>query len=267
MRSTCGEIFSSITLSILTVVFLIGGLSIKSIELSSAQTQDPTHKTVWDGVYTNSQANRGKSGYATNCASCHAADLTGDLAQPLVGEVFWKFSEADTMHGLFSRIRSSMPRSNPSSLHDESYLDIIAYILQVNGFPPGNKELHSDIDTLQNILIERKLGPDGKPPEAPNFSLVQVIGCLIHESKDSWVLTSSTRPTVTRDLKLTTEELNAIQNTPLGNQTYELMDANFYEPEIYEGRKIKAVGLLIKSPDTQKINVTSLQMIAINCEN
>jgi len=267
MRSTCGGFASSMTLSILTVMALIGGLSTKSIEVSSAQTQEPANKTIWDGVYTNSQANRGKSGYATNCASCHAADLTGDLAQPLIGEVFWRFSEADTMYGLFARIRSSMPRSNPSSLRDESYLDIIAYILQVNDFPSGNKELRSDIDTLQNILIERKLGPDGKPPEAPNFSLVQVIGCLLHESEGSWVLTSATRPTVTRDLKLTTEELNAIRKTPLGTQTYELMDANFYEPEIYEGKKIKAVGLLIKSPDIQKVNITSLQMIAMNCEN
>ena len=46
-------------------------------------------RTVWDGVYTEEQATRGRADYLKACASCHAADLRGGSTAPsLVEESF-----------------------------------------------------------------------------------------------------------------------------------------------------------------------------------
>jgi cytochrome c5 len=34
-------------------------------------------RTIWDGIYSNAQAQRGKETYETFCASCHMDDLSG----------------------------------------------------------------------------------------------------------------------------------------------------------------------------------------------
>ena len=38
-------------------------------------------------------------------------------------------------------MRSSMPPNAPASLSRETYLDILAYVLKANGYPPGSTEL------------------------------------------------------------------------------------------------------------------------------
>src|SRR5438034_1798154 len=43
-----------------------------------------TSRSVWDGVYTQEQANRGKTAYAEQCASCHGAELRGGDETPAV---------------------------------------------------------------------------------------------------------------------------------------------------------------------------------------
>ena len=54
------------------------------VALASAQT-----KTVWDGVYSEAQAGRGKKLYIASCAACHQESLTGaDLAPALKGDEF-----------------------------------------------------------------------------------------------------------------------------------------------------------------------------------
>ena len=45
--------------------------------------------TVWDGVYSEGQAERGEVQYTASCAACHATDLRGDNTSPsLVGPSF-----------------------------------------------------------------------------------------------------------------------------------------------------------------------------------
>ena len=53
---------------------------------ATVHAQPPT-TSVWDGVYTVEQANRGKGMYAEQCASCHGSELTGgEMAPPLAGQ-------------------------------------------------------------------------------------------------------------------------------------------------------------------------------------
>jgi S-disulfanyl-L-cysteine oxidoreductase SoxD len=114
-------------------------------------------RTVWDGVFTEDQAARGKSQYAESCASCHAADLRGDGNAPSLIEESFAFQWGDTTVGeLFTRIRTLMPSNRPNSLSPERYRDIVAYILQANRFPAGANELDGDVDILGRIAITTK---------------------------------------------------------------------------------------------------------------
>ena len=114
-------------------------------------------RTVWDGVYTEEQASRGQTQYMQACASCHAKDLRGDSTAPSLIEESFSFQWDTTSVGeLFERIRTLMPSDRPNSLPAQSYRDIVAFILQSNKFPAGEKELDADPDALRQILITMK---------------------------------------------------------------------------------------------------------------
>jgi mono/diheme cytochrome c family protein len=80
--------------------------------LQSTVRAQPT-KSVWDGVYTQAQADRGKQGYAEQCASCHGPELTGgEMAPALAGGEFLAGWDGLTVGDLFERIRISMPQNS-----------------------------------------------------------------------------------------------------------------------------------------------------------
>ena len=112
---------------------------------------------MWDGIYTEEQAARGRADYMKSCASCHAADLRGSNTAPSLVEESFAFLYGDATVGeLYGRIRMLMPSDRPNSLSSQSYRDIVSFILQSNKFPPGEKELEADPDTLRQILITTK---------------------------------------------------------------------------------------------------------------
>jgi len=113
-------------------------------------------RTVWDGVYTDAQAERGRASYQQACVACHRDDLRGDNTAPsLVGESFM-FLWGDMEVGeLSARIQKVMPPERPGSLPAQTYIDIVTFILQKNGFPAGDADLGRDPGALQ-ILITAK---------------------------------------------------------------------------------------------------------------
>ena len=50
---------------------------------------------------------------------------------------------------LYDDIYSLMPEDQPGSLPPQQYADVIAYILQLNGLPPGDVELATARDVLE----------------------------------------------------------------------------------------------------------------------
>ena len=226
---------------------------------SAAHAGQQERVTVWDGVYTTAQAARGKLVYDGNCGACHLPDMSGsDEARPLAGERFMQDWREDTLHTLFVRIRNLMPFDEPATLTEQAYLDSVAYILEFDGFPAGGRELTPD--GLEDIRIEGREGP----AEVPSFALVQVVGCLT-EGSGGWQLTNSTRAVRTRDPSASTEdELAAFGSRPIGTRTFELMNV-YPNPADHAGHRMAVKGFLIRDPNGDRINVSSLGMVADAC--
>jgi len=124
--------------------------------IAVASLATAAQRTVWDGIYTTEQAARGRTGYMQACASCHAEDLRGKSTAPSLVEESFSFQWADTTLGeLFERIRTLMPSDRPNSLSGQAYRDVVAFILQANKYPSGEKELDIDPDALRQILIAK----------------------------------------------------------------------------------------------------------------
>ncbi len=115
--------------------------------------QQPQGKSVWDGVYTESQAKRGQEQYAKACSLCHGQKLEGSDVAPRLEGVF--LDTYPTVADLFERVRTTMPEDRPGQLTLEVYADIVARVLAVNKFPAGEVELGTDTDALKQIRIER----------------------------------------------------------------------------------------------------------------
>jgi mono/diheme cytochrome c family protein len=215
-------------------------------------------RSVWDGVYTPAQAARGKAVYDSTCSSCHRSDLGGAEAGALKGDRFWQNWGEDTLSNLYNLAKSTMPR-NAASLPDENYLDIVAYILQANGYPAGEAELTAG--TVDGIRIT---GKDGPGP-VPNFALVSVVGCLARNAAGVWSVTNSTEPVRTRapDPSQGSDRQRAV-DTALGPHTFELMDV-YRAGDGHQGHRMEVKGLLIRGP-INKVNVTSMQMLGADCQ-
>lgn len=111
---------------------------------ASAQASGEVRSTL-DGVYTEAQAERGRETYVRTCSQCHTLDwYSGDLMRA--------WAEAPVFN-LFDVISTTMPEDNPGSLPRRDYVDMIAYILKLNGMPPGDAELSTGTSRLRQILF------------------------------------------------------------------------------------------------------------------
>jgi quinoprotein glucose dehydrogenase len=119
--------------------------------------QEPEgRRSVWDGVYSEPQASRGLREYTRACERCHGPDLTGnatDEVPGLVADMFIFHWGGRTVQDLYDRVRKTMPADTPGSLDASAYLDIVAYLLEANGFPHGQQDL--DRSRLSVIVIEK----------------------------------------------------------------------------------------------------------------
>lgn len=77
-----------------------------------------------------------------------------DSAPPLTGGKFAANWNGVTLGNMVERIRISMPQNNPGSLSRAEIADVTAYILQQNGFPPGESELPRQTALLSVISYE-----------------------------------------------------------------------------------------------------------------
>lgn len=93
-------------------------------------------------VYTEGQAGTGKAIYARVCETCHGDTLQGLIeAPPLAGPRFNMYWKGGPVKDLFDFVKQYMPQDKPTSLSDQEYADLVAYILFFNKVPTGDKPL------------------------------------------------------------------------------------------------------------------------------
>ena len=110
--------------------------------------------SVWDGVYSNQQADRGEKLYADRCARCHGDGLQGIEAAPaLVGPTFYANWDGESLDAIFERMRTSMPQDRPGSLTRAENTDLLAYMLRVAKYPPGTRTLDAQGGALTRIRV------------------------------------------------------------------------------------------------------------------
>lgn len=98
-----------------------------------------------EGVYTAEQAKSGQVMFEQNCSTCHNADYYKNVFQTWRGQ---------PMLYLFEQIMSAMPADKPGALLDNEYEDVMAYMLQILGFPEGDTRLEYANGMMQDIPIE-----------------------------------------------------------------------------------------------------------------
>jgi len=242
-------------------------LVLASAALAMAGVSAQTPRTTLDGAYSEAQASRGEAVYGNNCARCHGADLDGGGAAPTLHTLdFVDRWREDHLSTLFQFIRTNMPQkpgSGPGSLSEQQYLDIVAFLLSVNGLPVGSKELTiADLDT---VFVSAD-GPKPLPPSA----LVRVVGCLAHPA-DFWTLTRSSTPSRVRSNGDTTspEELEASSHLPLGALEYRLpnLAEDHKEPELLAqvAKKVQVKGVANGQGAAARISVLSFSPLGQDC--
>lgn len=120
-------------------------------------------RTIWDGVYTQAQADRGKAVFTAPCGLCHGSRLNGapddqDMlpAPPLARDKFLRVWDGRTLGTLFSYTVNTMPMANPGFLPEDDYLGIVAHMLATSGAPASDTPLAPDVIELGHILIVPK---------------------------------------------------------------------------------------------------------------
>ena len=115
------------------------------------------------GIFTPNQADRGRSAFDETCSDCHTNSEFG-------GRAFQSNWGHRTVYSFYRTIRSTMPDDNPGGLAAETYLDVVSYILSINGHAAGAAEL-----TAKSPMRKVRMAPPrpsccGTPPAASVLS-------------------------------------------------------------------------------------------------
>jgi mono/diheme cytochrome c family protein len=123
---------------------------------SLTHAQPAGTRSTASGVFTAAQAKNGEQAFQAKCASCHGPDLhSTDPEAPDLTEGAFRFGwQGKTLANRFEQIRSTMPYGNSRSLDDQTYVDIVAYILSFNGIPAGSQKLEPDVPALEKIIVD-----------------------------------------------------------------------------------------------------------------
>ena len=105
----------------------------------SAQQAAPKGRTVWDGAYTDEQAERARPTFDSRCAQCHTLGPEGGVGNGggLSGDKFWKTFTQTSVLDLVNFVKKNMPNGAAAGCFPATYNDLVALILKSNGFPPG----------------------------------------------------------------------------------------------------------------------------------
>jgi mono/diheme cytochrome c family protein len=218
----------------------------------TAQTAKPTGPTVWDGVFTDAQADRAAGTFSQNCERCHT--LASQGTRPLTGDKFWEGYTQKTVGDLLTFVKTNMPNGQGGSLPATTYNDLVALILKSNGFPPGKAELTPE--TVAGVQIIPKDGPG----ELPGNTLVRIVGCLAPKSGADWILTNATVPQRIEKTGAVPEDTTRA----LGDRSMTLKFV-LNRLDSFVGQRMSVTGILIGAGGVNGINVATVNRVAEAC--
>jgi mono/diheme cytochrome c family protein len=113
---------------------------------ASAPQEPPTRAS--QGVYTKAQARRGASLFEDICLACHT------LSRFRGPDFATKWS--DKPLAVLYKAVTTMPQGEPDSLDPQDYADIVAYLLSVNTYPDGQRELSPATEAMAAVWLDTK---------------------------------------------------------------------------------------------------------------
>ena len=130
-----------------------GWASVSAVEPAARPTEPAAHGaagqsggSVLDGVFTEAQASRGEATFRRVCAACHdPGEFSGGRFR-----LTWVGQSAGD---LFDTIATLMPEGDPGSLSPAQYAAVVAYLLQLNGYPAGEAALPTSLSALRAMEI------------------------------------------------------------------------------------------------------------------
>lgn len=222
----------------------------------SVVAQTPT-RSLWDGVFTAEQADRGRVQYAVTCARCHGGSLEGGMGASLVGTSFWNEWREQSVADMVDYVAKNMPMGRQAApLSPTEAADLVAFVLSSNDLPAGPVALSGTSGTGVRIVPK-----DGGTGELPPTTLARVVGCLAPQGADrSWQIIKASRP----------ERVKAIDgpvpaDAAGGNRQYALKFVLQSLPPLV-GRKVSVVGLLLGEGGVDGINVSTITSVAGTCD-
>jgi mono/diheme cytochrome c family protein len=217
----------------------------------SAQAKPPG-KTVWDGVYTDAQAERATATFSSTCSRCHTLGPEG--TRPLTGDKFWEGFTQKSVADLLAFVSKNMPNGQGGSLPAATYNDLVALILKSNGFPAGTTEVSPE--SVANVQIIPKDGPG----ELPANTLVRIVGCLAPKSGSDWTLTSATEPERIEKTVVGAEDATRA----LGTRTTPLKFV-LSRLDTHVGKRMSVTGLLLGKGGVDGLNVSTVNRVGETC--
>lgn len=153
---------------VLLAVLAASAVTLLLTTATSIGAQAP--RTVQDGVFSAAQAARGETLYAQRCAGCHGAALAGAQAPPLEGPAFRFKWRKEPLSALFIKIRYTMPpeAADAARLAPAQGADLVAHVLESNGFPAGTADFAAADATTSSIGW-----PAGPASEEPSTAVAK----------------------------------------------------------------------------------------------
>lgn len=97
-------------------------------------------------IFSGDQADRGEALFDDVCSACHT---TSEFR----GRAFLRNWGRRTVYSFFRTVRSTMPDDDPGGLEEQAYLDVVSYVLRMNGHQPGATELMDD-SPLRQLRVD-----------------------------------------------------------------------------------------------------------------
>jgi alcohol dehydrogenase (cytochrome c) len=106
--------------------------------------------------FTAAQVTAGRKLYVEQmCANCHGPAMGGGPGAPALNDVgFREKWSGQTLHTFLNCARSTMPPGRAGTLADAQYVELIAAILDANGYQSGDQALPADDKVLSEIVMK-----------------------------------------------------------------------------------------------------------------